>query len=69
MDYYMAATGGKGEFQHHVVIGVGKEWPPQEMDFLQKRRRAPRRRVFRPRQDLLLSQRLAQPAGIVLGDR
>jgi hypothetical protein len=30
----VAAAGGERKFQHHVVIGVGEEWPPQEMDFL-----------------------------------
>src|SRR5947208_731630 len=63
---YMTASCGYGQFQHHVVIGVGQERPPQEMDFLQMGltgkiadeaqgvlRRAARLQVFRAAQHVL----------------
>jgi hypothetical protein len=35
VSYYILAAGGKRQFQDHVIIRVGEEGPPQEMDFLQ----------------------------------
>jgi len=31
----ITAACGKSQFQNHVVIGVGKKWPPKKMDLLQ----------------------------------
>jgi hypothetical protein len=62
----MPATGRKRQLQHHIVIRVGQERPPEEMDFLKVRLarqipqethcivgREPRRDILRPRQNLL----------------
>jgi len=35
MRHNMAATGGKRQFQNHIIIGVREEGPPEEVDFLQ----------------------------------
>lgn len=37
MRHNMAATSGKSQFQHQVVIGVDEKRAPQEVDFLQMR--------------------------------
>ena len=34
MRHNMAATGGKRQFQYHVVIRVLQKRPPKEMNFL-----------------------------------
>src|SRR5439155_10272913 len=66
MCYYMLTTGGQRKLQHHVVIGIGQERPPQKMNLLQMALtdkiagkgqsvlwRQARRQIFLPRQDLL----------------
>jgi hypothetical protein len=66
MSDYILATCSDGQFQHHIVVGIGQERPPQEVDFLQMglagkvpqesrriRWRPTGRQVLSPSQDLL----------------
>jgi hypothetical protein len=66
MRNYMLTTSRQRKFQYHVVIGIGQEWPPKEVNLLQMTlagkitdkpqgivRRSARRQVFLARQDIL----------------
>src|SRR5260370_41983385 len=83
MRYYMTTSGRKCKFQHHVVIGIGQERAPQEMNFLQMGlagevtheaqsilRCLARREILRAHQDLLpLIIKPPRKAGVELTGR